>query len=741
MTIHISIFSGSSSIITRYHCWKLGVTIAESFRAQLADLKEIANDLTQSNQKPLTLEELYNKANFLNTITDLIYSYLKISNVIDNMSSYQKNMIIDLHRLKMSIDDSKIQKIIEGSIKELESSKRKKSIEIRSRSLDKNIKKIQYNIQHILSNIDNFLLKGNIFIKVLNFLFNDTFGSLMQLKCELMSRFNAESFKVNIKGCKSVKLDCLLVRSSPSKALESNSSNMSSTSSNSVATKPDTVMIICNRSTGPYELNAYYDKWLECYLNYGLNVVLWNYRGFGESEGIATNDNVQKDAEQIVEYIKKEYNFSNIGVHGIGYGGIPAGYLVKKGIVNFCFADRSFSSLYDFVNGEIFWPCSILLKLCFIPNVDVANLILANNKMETTVTFNGNNDNGGDNIVLKNNVHKVISYDLSKDFIHDITSLKSGIANEFYGSLSQIEHQKTFMETILNETEKEYEIFENDLSYLINKINSSKEDDEKFELCALQNTLISSNNSLRYSNVDSELGSSSRLDRQKDSNNNLSMNISTNEGNSYPESKVINMIKILFEKFDAGGETLLSLGNKQKKEFINNFFINMLTWGSFKIGQVYATDKLIAFRAISKKFSYLNIKISKIIQNPSKYIINDPLLSSSLKSLLHALMKIETFFNNLLFDRVEEISNYQTNKSIGHNNSILESGELSNSITNSFNTNEGNTNSYRNLQISDFIKEANLGNLLILNRGHDGIFSSKELEMYSIYLLNSNFLK
>ena len=650
-------------------------------------------------------------------------------------------MIIDLHRLKMSIDDSKIQKIIEGSIKELESSKRKKSIEIRSRSLDKNIKKIQYNIQHILSNIDNFLLKGNIFIKVLNFLFNDTFGSLMQLKCELMSRFNAESFKVNIKGCKSVKLDCLLVRSSPSKALESNSSNMSSTSSNSVATKTDTVMIICNRSTGPYELNAYYDKWLECYLSYGLNVVLWNYRGFGESEGIATNDNVQKDAEQIVEYIKKEYNFSNIGVHGIGYGGIPAGYLVKKGIVNFCFADRSFSSLYDFVNNEIFWPCSILLKLCFIPNVDVANLILANNKMETTVTFNGNNDNGGDNIVLKNNVHKVISYDLSKDFIHDITSLKSGIANEFYGSLSQIEHQKTFMETILNETEKEYEIFENDLSYLINKINSSKEDDEKFELCALQNTLISSNNSLRYSNVDSELGSSSRLDRQKDSNNNLSMNISTNEGNSYPESKVINMIKILFEKFDAGGETLLSLGNKQKKEFINNFFINMLTWGSFKIGQVYATDKLIAFRAISKKFSYLNIKISKIIQNPSKYIINDPLLSSSLKSLLHALMKIETFFNNLLFDRVEEISNYQTNKSIGHNNSILESGELSNSITNSFNTNEGNTNSYRNLQISDFIKEANLGNLLILNCGHDGIFSSKELEMYSIYLLNSNFLK
>ena len=80
-------------IVTRYHCWKLGVAIAESFRNQLADLKEIINEFKQENQKPLTLDELYNKANLLNTITDLVYSYLKISNVIDKMSSYQKNMI------------------------------------------------------------------------------------------------------------------------------------------------------------------------------------------------------------------------------------------------------------------------------------------------------------------------------------------------------------------------------------------------------------------------------------------------------------------------------------------------------------------------------------------------------------------------------------------------------------------------------------------------------------------------
>ena len=735
-------------IVTRYHCWKLGVAIAESFRNQLADLKEIINEFRQENQKPLTLDELYNKANLLNTITDLVYSYLKISNVIDKMSSYQKNMIIDLHRLKMSIDDSKLLKIIENSIKELESSKKKKAIEIKSRRLDKNIKKVETNIEHILTNIDGFLLKGNILTKGLNFLFNDTFGSLKQLKCELMSRFNAESFKVDIKKSKKISIDCLLVRSSSSSSnkLESNSSNSSSNSSLSVVSKPETVMIICNRSTAPYELNAYYDKWLECYLGYGLNVVLWNYRGYGESTGLATSNNVQTDAEEIVEYIKKEYGFINIGVHGIGFGGIPAGYLVKRGIVNFCFADRSFSNLYDFVDTKTFNKCSLLLNMFFIKNVDIAELILANNKMETTVTFNGNNENNtSDNIILKNNVYKVISYDLSKEFIHDKVSLKSGIANEFYNTLNQIEHKKSFMETILSDTDREYEIFENDLTYLINKIKCSKDEDEKLDLCALQNNFISTNSSFRYNHLENELTSSSRLEQQKETNN-ISMNTTTTNANtSYSESKVVNMIKILFEKFDAGGETLLDLDMKNKKLYINNFFINMLTWGSFKIGQVYATDKLIAFRAISKKFSYLNLKISKIISNPSKYSISDPLFSSSLKSLLKALFKIEKFFNQLLFESISDNNeDSQIHNRTMNRSSIIESGDLSTSLNGtSLNQSEINSssNSYRNIQISDFIKEANLGNLLILSCGHEGLFNSKELEMYSIYLLNSNFLK
>ena len=59
---------------------------------------------------------------------------------------------------------------------------------------------------------------------------------------------------------------------------------------------------------------------------------------------------MQTDAEEIIEYIKKNYYFTNIGVHGINLGGIPASYLCSINKVNFCFVDRAFGSLYEFIN-------------------------------------------------------------------------------------------------------------------------------------------------------------------------------------------------------------------------------------------------------------------------------------------------------------------------------------------------------------------------------------------------------
>ena len=86
-------------------------------------------------------------------------------------------------------------------------------------------------------------------------------------------------------------------------------------------------MIICGPNAAPYEIFAYSDKWIEYYLEYGVSVFLWNYRGYGESIGSVNFENMKYDAESVCEYMKNTFNFNKIGVHGISLGGIPACHL------------------------------------------------------------------------------------------------------------------------------------------------------------------------------------------------------------------------------------------------------------------------------------------------------------------------------------------------------------------------------------------------------------------------------
>jgi hypothetical protein len=78
----------------------------------------------------------------------------------------------------------------------------------------------------------------------------------------------------------------------------------------------------------------------------------------------------------------------------------------------------------------------------------------------------------------------------------------------------------------------------------------------------------------------------------------------------------------MFEKFDSAGDDLFSIinnglikrGEVHQMRFINvnyffqikfitfhikDFFNNLLIWGSYKIQGVYATDKIIIYRAVS----------------------------------------------------------------------------------------------------------------------------------------------
>jgi len=47
-------------------------------------------------------------------------------------------------------------------------------------------------------------------------------------------------------------------------------------------------MIICNPNLGFAQLQQYSGQWLQFYHNFGINVVLWNYRGYAMSTGQPT---------------------------------------------------------------------------------------------------------------------------------------------------------------------------------------------------------------------------------------------------------------------------------------------------------------------------------------------------------------------------------------------------------------------------------------------------------------------
>ena len=129
--------------------------------------------------------------------------------------------------------------------------------------------------------------------------------------------------------------------------------------------------------------------------------------------------------------------------------------------------------------------------------------------------------------------------------------------------------------------------------------------------------------------------------------------------------------------------------------------------------------------------------------NPEKYVINDGVLTSSLKTVLECLKKIQNFYEQNFLTR-------------NNKNMELNIDDQDKSIYDDIDKNRNSTAMGLNLteqsmdqlysqdekkKIIDLINEINIGNLFILNCGNNGIFSPEEIQMLSTYLLSSNFIK
>ena len=163
-------------------------------------------------------------------------------------------------------------------------------------------------------------------------------------------------------------------------------------------------MILCNPNAGYYEYVYYQSDWLDFYVSQGVNVVLWNYRGYGRTTGTPAPAKLKQDGEALVAYLRKYKKVGQLGAHGESLGGAIAAHMAKSCNLDFVFADRSFWSLTDVARAN-FGFVAYLTLYCF-----------TGWKADASWDF------------IFSKCYKVVSSDPQDTLINDLASLKTGVA-------------------------------------------------------------------------------------------------------------------------------------------------------------------------------------------------------------------------------------------------------------------------------------------------------------------------
>jgi hypothetical protein len=266
---------------------------------------------------------------------------------IDNKSRKQRNFLYLLMELKSSLEQITLEcnselinfwmylevkndmqdKIFRYVVNEKNSESIKKSL------------KIVNQIQQITKKSYE---KKSCFSRFLEFFEGLTLGTLDYLRSDLMKRFYCERHLID------KKIDSILVKCEE---------------------ESQSAVMICNPNAGFYEFIYFQSEWLEFYLSRGVNVILWNYQGYGQSRGKPSVISNIEDGKKVLEfYISK--GISKVCIHGESIGASVAVHLGKSKVCQFVLADRTFGCLSDVIKygyGIFAWIC---FKVSLLPDVN-----------------------------------------------------------------------------------------------------------------------------------------------------------------------------------------------------------------------------------------------------------------------------------------------------------------------------------------------------------------------------------
>ena len=546
-----------------------------------------------------------------------------------------------------------------------------------------------------------------------NFFHNRLFASIEQIHCELSNYYNFEEKTLITKD--KCKLEYIIIKKN-------------------INTPKKKLMIICGPNGVPYQIFSRNFRF-ENYLESNMDILCWNYRGYGFSKGTPSYSRLRSDVLELFDEVKKNNNYERYAVHGISIGGIPCCHLAShRKEIELLICDRNFGRIDNIVQsfpyGKLLFKLYKLLLFQSTDNVEnYLNVkcykIIMNDPKDTIVL---------DSCSLKT----LISMKLCENYFdcnhEDNSNFNSSMIGSYSSHNNELESlsskkiisssQNIQMTTLNDKITTNYNINDNNSKILIkktalDKIFNSVEEKNKFVNILINISKIINNDKLEINSNNSDSGNIITNLIKKFKNKNLQY-ANLKEEELQNTSGIFDFVKNhmtdIFDSIESAGDTLFTLlsikRDYTKEVYIDNFFNSMFIWGC-KPSQNNDENNLHSVKNIQKIFSDC-MKLFEEFWNSSEIISYKGLtLMRDIDSLYRYFIIIQNNLKNVGFNTKDGFIKLINEELIDDDN---------------------NDNTYEKC-----LKRFNRGNFVPLHCGHNGALNSEEYELFESFLNKSSF--
>ncbi|CAD8053660.1 unnamed protein product [Paramecium sonneborni] len=568
-------------------------------------------------------------------------------------------------------------------------------------------------LDNLIDQLQEIYMPKNIFLEAERWIFNRTLGTVDQMRVELENTFKTKRFKVQ--GYDGKLIDCFYIF-----ANEDDPENN------------DRTVIFCQPNAGYYEYMYYESEWIDYYLKRGINMFLWNYRGYCESQGLPNTKDIMKDAEVICDYVTSQLKVNQLIFHGESLGGMVACHLGRVRQCNLLFADRTFSSISKIAQVGFSKYASFLFKLL------------------TSWDYNSAKS------YVECQSYKILAVDQKDEVIPFLSSLKVDVTKEIFikefgGSIQNDENFKqsdqkyTFCQRILkfipwipkSESTTFFDIW---YSQLLNKQEMLTFFEANKRIQYIMKDLQTERNKKTLDDSYSTyINESQEIEKQFSQNQNSTLDIdegmsqlkgpyTLSEKDKLNENllKFVNKVYECFESFETASMTLndvfSSFNESQQYEIFLDYLLSIFFWGSYlplkNISKKKMNTVVCQKLAFARFTSNIN-KIETLIKNEKNNLDspNGTRLIQDLEIIIQRLKLIRENFKKTMRNQHQHPSHQSIQIDVKESEERKPTSKINESL------------------------KIQLGSFIPLGCGHNGNLNQTEVEVLDFHMSQAGIVK